>query len=260
MLNLILNTWLRVKPLSTATVATVVCAVFVTACGKASEVRTVGVHAVNYSGEDFSYWIEDAADSWNAVGGEIVRPFAAGGTLCCYKLPRKWRPGIAIKVTTRIYSEDGRPQAETGSDKTMLLTLSPYANGGKAGDLWLVRHSNGALDILSSNVQPNHKEWPGKIKGWPAPSAAYQRERLTMHIQDAEIDAKSAQESLKELNKDKFGFARREWDRMREYFPDEIRRFSGPLDEEFISYLRRTNEADLAQAQLKIERLKEAQP
>src|SRR4051812_32294869 len=58
----------------------------------------VSIHAVNYSGDNFSYILADPSDGTNKGGGETVGPYEAGGIMCCYSLPRTWHPGIQIRV------------------------------------------------------------------------------------------------------------------------------------------------------------------
>jgi Protein of unknown function (DUF3304) len=61
-------------------------------CGKSTV--SVDIHGLNYSGIEFSYMLVDPDGPDNSSVGEHIDPFAAGGTTCCYPLPKQWRPGI----------------------------------------------------------------------------------------------------------------------------------------------------------------------
>ncbi|MFL6676562.1 MAG: DUF3304 domain-containing protein [Massilia sp.] len=48
----------------------------------------------------------DPAKPDSSGGGELSDPFAAGGTTCCFSLPKKWRPGIKVRLhTTHLLSK-----------------------------------------------------------------------------------------------------------------------------------------------------------
>ncbi|WP_217430684.1 hypothetical protein, partial [Duganella vulcania] len=44
------------------------------------------------------------------------------------------------------------------------IAVPPYAPG-KMGELWVVRGTDGKFSIILSGYQPDHKDWPGRIKG-----------------------------------------------------------------------------------------------
>ncbi|RYF41926.1 MAG: DUF3304 domain-containing protein, partial [Cytophagaceae bacterium] len=72
----------------------------------------VAIHAVNYSNQEFEYVLQDPAVPENSAGGEGIGRFAAGGTMCCYSLPKKWRPGLQTKINYTYYlPEDAQGNA-----------------------------------------------------------------------------------------------------------------------------------------------------
>jgi hypothetical protein len=58
----------------------------------------VNVHGVNYGDDAFTYVVTDPINSANAAGGELIDSYSAGGTMCCYDLPRKWKPGMKLSI------------------------------------------------------------------------------------------------------------------------------------------------------------------
>ncbi|WP_332851784.1 DUF3304 domain-containing protein [Duganella sp. S19_KUP01_CR8] len=124
----------------------------------------VSIHEVNYSGDDFSYVVEDLLDSTNKGGGESIGPYETGGTMCCYSLPQTWRPGIQIKVQA-VHSARLSPD-KAGPDiaETKIVEVPEYVDG-KAGELWVVRAVDGSLSVVSSDFRPDHAKWPGAVFG-----------------------------------------------------------------------------------------------
>ena len=66
----------------------------------------VSIHAVNYSNQEFEYSIHDPKDKLNQGGGESISRFGAGGSMCCYSLPRKWRPDLKVKIDFKLIVMD----------------------------------------------------------------------------------------------------------------------------------------------------------
>jgi hypothetical protein len=153
---------------------------FMTACAKVTT-TSVNMHGVNYTSDVFSYSVEDPADKNNHGGGELIDPYAAGGTTCCYELPKKWRSGIKLQINTTRWL----PKKPDGNmpeiHEKHVLEVPPYVDG-KPGELLIMRNANGTVGVISSDYQPDHAKWPGKVKGWPAPSLEYQRERWDLYI------------------------------------------------------------------------------
>jgi hypothetical protein len=241
-------------------IAGLVCIQIVIACAK-MEIGTasVSIHGVNHTDEVISYRVVDPANADNHGGGELIDPYGAGGTMCCYELPKKWRPGIKIQVNlTR-----RPPKKGDGSlpkvQENHVIEVPPYADG-KVGDLWVLRNADGTLGVVSSDYQPDHEKWPGKVKGWPVPSLAYQRERWDLHIGLAESDVKAAKELMSELEKVPNKYALESWEGFMEHRPKDLEGFTGPSDPRFRNKLKTDNEEWLRSSELKLKEMRESRP
>lgn len=210
-------------------------------CSKASEPAaspkantvSVSVHGVNYTANPFRYVLVDAKNPSNGTGGgEHIGPFGGGGTSCCLTLPERWMPGIQVKI----HSTHWLPKTAEGNfpevAKTYIVDIPSYPEGD-AGELWVLRTAEGTAELVMSNVEPDHPQWPGKVKGWPEPSLAYQRERWELHRRLAESSVEALQSSLKELQTRKEAHLQEAWDVLKEYRPSDIKNFSGPDDPAF---------------------------
>ena len=72
------------------------CAWLVSACGTLSGDVGLSVVGVNYTESEYSMIVRDANDQTNSgVTGELT-PYSAGGQMCCFSLPSKWRPDLAL--------------------------------------------------------------------------------------------------------------------------------------------------------------------
>ena len=135
----------------------------------------VPVSGINYTDKGFSYIFEDPNNGKIDAGGEDVSPYGAGGTMCCYPLPAKWHAGITVKI--KLYDDHG------DFARDVLAEVGPYPDG-KAGQLWAALYPDGSVEAISSNFDPPHANWPGKIKGWPRPSIAYQRKLWQREVEE----------------------------------------------------------------------------
>jgi hypothetical protein len=249
-----------------------------TACAK-STTASVSIHGVNYTEEVFSYSVEDPADKNNQGGGELIDPYAAGGTMCCYELPKKWRPGIKLQInTTRWLSKTPDGNMPEVHEKHM-VEVPPYVDG-KPGELWVIRNADGTADVVSSDYQPDHVKWPGRVKGWPVPSLTYQRERWDLYIELAESDVKSAQELIADLERSPDAEVTKAWKSKAEsasrFLNDKgirsalaeqakenrklLARFTGSSDPKFREFIKQDYEKWLIDTQLKLKQLKESRP
>ena len=150
---------------------------------------TVSVSAINYPGDELgSFVFVDPDDAKRAAGGPGLRPYEAGGTMCCYSLPKKWRPGIKVKLM--YYWWKGKE--EDIKDRTTRIFEVPKYPGREPGMLWAIFYEDGSVEVVASDYDPGHPKWPGKIKHWPVPSLEYKRklwaeevERTKRSIQDS---------------------------------------------------------------------------
>lgn len=233
------------------------CAPMLVACAKSGV--PVPIHGVNHRAEEFSYVLVDPLDAANTGGGELIEPFSAGGTMCCYTLPAKWRPGIKVEIR----ETHPLPKLPDGTlpevTKKYVLEVPKYV-GGKAGELWVIRAPDGNMDIVSSNYQPDHPKWPGKIKGWPVPSLEYQRARQDLYIKEAQSNVELYISSLQELKSNPGAHARGEWSMSMKYEPATLKGYTGPDDPEYLEMLKKSYESSLVNARKKLQMEKDARP
>jgi hypothetical protein len=239
-------------------IASLFCIQMLTACAKTGT-ASVSIHGVNYTDQVFSYRVEDPANSENHGGGELIDRYAAGGTMCCYDLPKKWRPGIKIKVDVTRWLPKKADENLTEVHENHVVEVPPYVDG-KVGELWVLRNADGTIGVVSSDYQPDHEKWPGKVKGWPVPSLAYQRERWDLYIQLAEDEVKAAKELMIELGKIPDQYALESWEGFMKHRPKDLDGFTGPSDPKFRNKLKTDNEEWLKSSQLKLKELRESRP
>jgi hypothetical protein len=225
----------------------------------AKDTVPANIHSVNYSGEEFTYWLEDPLDSKNRGDGESVGPYKASGIMCCYSLPRRWRSGILVKIHAT-HSFKKTPDAELSEiAETQVVEVPPYVDG-KVGEIWVLRAADGALSIVSSDYQPDHEKWPGKIKGWPVPSLEYRRARWDLYIEGAEGNVKLYQDLLLELNETPEIGSQSAWNSYKKNLPEIVRGFTGPKDKKFLEYLHRDYEKSLTASKAELHNLKSKRP
>lgn len=229
-----------------------------TACAKGNTVAA-SIHGVNYSGDEFSYIVEDPSNAKNTGGGETIAPFGAGGTMCCYELPRKWRPGIQVKIHITRWLPKKPDGSQPELKETHMTEVPPYVDG-KAGELWVLRNADGTVSVVSSDYQPDHEKWPGKVKGGPVPSLEYQRERWDLHIKLAESDIKAAKELMTELEQTPDQYALESWENFKKYRPKDLIGFNGPADPKFRLRLKAENEEWQKNNETKLKKLRESRP
>lgn len=228
-------------------------------CGCAKPTVSVDVHGVNYSGNEFSYLLVNQSDPDSSSVGERIDPFAAGGTTCCYSLPKQWRPGIKVQIRTTHWlpkDADGNlPEVK----EEHVVEVPPYVDG-KAGELWVVREADGSVSVVSSNFQPDHPRWPGKLKGWPVPSLEYRRERWELLRQLEESNLNMFAVLLAELEKSPRERAVRAWENAQQYERDSLRDFSGPSDPKYIKYLHERYVEEFEESRARLKELTEMRP
>ena len=206
------------------------------ACAKPAPLG-VEIHAVNYSGDDFSYVLVDPSNPKTASGGETIAPFAAGGTVCCFALPKKWRPGIKVEIRTtqwlRRLPDGTLPEVK----KTEVVEVPPYADG-VPGEVWVLRSPDGVMSVLSSKFQPDHPKWPGKIKGWPVPSIEFRREYWELLKKHEEEGVDDYLALLKDVESKPQEVAKQFWETDQKYDKAAIKEFSGPDDPKYLVHLK----------------------
>jgi hypothetical protein len=231
----------------------------VAGCAEKTDVD-VNLHGVNYGGDAFSFYITDPANPEDSgAGGGIIDPFAAGGTTCCVTLPKKWRPGIKVQIHTTHWlpqKPDGRlPEVK----KVHLADVPAYADG-KPGEIWVLRAGDGSVSVISSDHQPDHSKWPGKVKGWPVPSLEYRRARWELYKQHEEMFVRNNIKLLDEIEKSPEKAAREAWEFASEYDREEIKGFSGPNDPRYVAFLRKDYAQSLVASRERLKQVLEMRP
>lgn len=227
------------------------------ACGKSA--LPVSIHGVNYSVEPFSFQLSDPIDPKNEGGGELVDSYAAGGTTCCYELPRKWRPGIKVSIHSKHWVGKNADNSLHYIDSAHLAEVPPYADG-KPGELWVLRAADGSMNIVSSDFQPDHPKWPGKVKGWPVPSLTYQRERWDLYIKHQQDFITAFEELTSKFSASPDIAAQEEWDHAIEYDKNSLVGYEGPRDPKYRAKLKEEYAKGLEQTRGEIRRLQKGRP
>jgi hypothetical protein len=230
---------------------------FLTACEKPTV--NVSLHGVNYSDATFFYAVADPQTPEKPAGGETIDPFGAGGTTCCAVLPRQWRPGLKLLVRTSYWTED-RVTKKISEFKDKQTVEVPQYLDGKPGELWVLREADGKISVISSDFQPDHPKWPGKVKGWPVPTLEYQRERWEIYRAYEEDGVKLYQNFLDELEKEPLVRAKEAWEYSKQNHPSEIREYTGPDDPRYIDFLREHYKSGLGRSKQLLNRVMEERP
>lgn len=260
------------------------CLHLLTACAKGG-VASVNIHGVNHTDREFSYRLEDPTNPKNHGGGEMVDAYSAGGTLCCYELPRRWRPGIQVQVHTIRWKDklnDDIRQPREEIREVHLVEVPEYK--GKPGELWVLLQADGRVAVVSSDLQPDHPDWPGAIKGWPVPSVDFMRKQWDMYIKHEEGNVSLYRKSLAELETSPAAMVKSEWDRRQEAiapyakrldanlpsrtnaqdeakkYRDQLSKFSGPDDPGFIELLKSEDREGLSRSEKRLFELKRGRP
>ena len=220
---------------------------------------SVSVHGVNYTANPFTFVVMDPDNESNIGGGEHIGPFSAGGIMCCFTLPSKWKAGLKVRVR----STHWLPKNDKGElpevEKVYTVDVPPYANG-KVGELWVLRISDGRIEVVSTDLQPDHPQWPGKVKGWPVPSKEYMRERWALYVKLAEELVDNNRKLIDELVSAPEETRLAAWKLDSMNFRDEVASFKGPSDPAYGLYLKNRYKEDLRKSVVRLEELKKAKP
>jgi hypothetical protein len=234
-----------------------------TACAKserASDGRVpVAVHGVNHTAQEFSFVIVDPLDKKNGAGEEAITAFGAGGTVCCFKLPKQWRPGLKVEVRATTWLPRTPENVLTSVKRNFVLEIPAYEQG-KASELWILRTADDEYSLVASNYQPDHPQWPGKIKGWPVPSVEYQRSMHETYLKEAQSDVDLSERSLADLENRPVEHGREMWEHRMVSEADALKAYKGPGDAAFLGSLREEYQTVLVAAREKLKRVKAARP
>jgi hypothetical protein len=219
----------------------------------------VNVHGVNYGDGAFTYVVADPITPANSAGGELIDSYSAGGTMCCYDLPRKWRPGIKLSID--VTHHVGKLADHTLHDVpgTEQIEIPRYPDD-KPGEIWVLRTADGKLDAVLSDFQPDHPKWPGKVKGWPIPSLEFQRRWWDISIQHNKEGIEAFEKSLAELKSDPDTRSASAWEYALRSDRKSIVGFSGPKDPNYRDMLRSEDLEGLKLSYEELERLQRGRP
>jgi len=224
-----------------------------TMAAPAKDTVPVNVHGVNYTADSFRYVVVDPKDESNRVGGEHIEPFAGSGIMCCFILPKKWGAGLKVNVRSTHSFIEGSERTLREVERVYTVEVPRYPDG-KVAELWVLRTADGGIELVSSNVEPGHPQWPGKVKGWPVPSLEYQRERWELYRKIAVENVKLHRKLLDDLRMNSGERLRKSWEHDKEYNPEVTRKYSGPDDRSYAQYQKQRyleglerSEAELAE-------------
>lgn len=237
-------------------------AVFLTACaGLTSQPKgiPVNIQGVNHTDRPFQFALIDPNDPDNNAGGEHIGPFGGGGIRCCYMLPKQWTPGMQVQIRSTHW-EKRQPDGKLPEIKQVFTVEVPRYVDGDPGELWVLRTKDGGIELVLSNVEPGHPDWPGKLKGWPEPSIEYRRERWELYRKLAEDNVKLYEEFLAELDSKPRSHLISKWESDKEYFKDEVKAFTGPDDPAYTTYLRNRYAAGLMRSNARLALLMKEKP
>jgi hypothetical protein len=227
------------------------------ACAKSA--LPVSIHGVNYSVDPFSFELRDPNDPKNRGDGELVDSYAAGGTTCCYELPKNWQPGLKVVIQSKHWLGKAADDSLHDVAGTHVIEIPRYPDG-KPGELWVLRADDGTMNIVSSDFQPDHPQWPGKIKGWPVPSLAYQRQRYDLHIDHERGGVRLFEKMLAELKEAPDTRAKDAWDFAMKDDPKSLAGYSGSEDAAYREMLRREYVEDIRLAKQRVLKLERGRP
>jgi hypothetical protein len=135
------------------------------ACG--DDTRTLGYLGVNHTQEHI------VAVALNNTGGVLDVPAMGGGgaEACCISIPRKWRPGIMIKVDWQMGGKwllddqgqpvirDNRKVLVEGAWKTRTVEIPRY-DRDKVSHLAVHFLPHDEVKVVVSWIYPEHPDYP----------------------------------------------------------------------------------------------------
>lgn len=220
----------------------------------------VNLHGVNHTADVFSFYLTDPEKPERISGGSgLIDPYGGGGIGCCAMLPRVWVPGTKLQIHATHYPKPP-PEGKRVEIKETIDTEVPEYQDGQPGELWVLRMPDGKVEVVSSNYQPDHEKWPGKLKGWPVPSLEYRRERWELYRKIEADNVEKFEGALKKLDSSPLAFAEENWRSMNEYNPHGLKGFTGPTDPLYLAELKASYTEVLRLSKQDLQRIMEAKP
>ena len=122
---------------------------------------TVSTDAVNYMHDwGLGYTLFNQADNQPIGGGILGFLEGPGGKGCCLKLPKKWRPGMQVRL-------EWQKSDKKMTEETMRVKVLEIPEYGKPGDLYVGFYPGDEIEIVVSWDEPGHPEWRGREREPP---------------------------------------------------------------------------------------------
>ena len=223
------------------------------ACARSGDTVGVSVSAINYTDQELNGFIfEQPGDDTKVAGGVPVRPFQGAGRMCCFSLPKTWRPGIKVVLRYDWWQGEDKPRQYI----TKEFEVPPYPDG-QVGTLWALFYPDGSIEVVSSDFAPGHEKWPGKIKGGPTPTLEYRRkvwqedyDQLQEQVEDFEHMVINP--SPKDIAESwKFDMERR---------PEATQGFEGPQDPRYIEQVKARFAKSVERTKLRLRQMERNRP
>ncbi|KFF49896.1 hypothetical protein GY26_05500 [Gammaproteobacteria bacterium MFB021] len=177
--------------------------------GCSDDTASLNITGVDYAGQGIgAYYVVDPTDDKNRGGGESIGPYSAGGIMCCYSVPKKWHEGLSVDVVVsyplegetgdEISASLAKRRAEGTLHETIHVEIPKYETPAK-GTLWLQFLPDKQANVVVSNLSPDHKDFPGEVKGWPVPSDEYRTKLIDRELRLVKQRLERNRRNLNEL-------------------------------------------------------------
>lgn len=237
--------------------------------GKSNDV-SLNITGVDYAGTGMdAYQVKDPDNPKNRGGGFSIRPYSADGVQCCYTVPKEWHPGLKATVLLRyplegtthdeISASLAKRQAEGTLVETYQVEIPRYTTPAK-GTLWVQFLPNKHVNLVVSDLDPSHKDFPGKVKGWPVPSVEYRRKLVDQKISEVQDRLAFNKEALEDLRENPEETTKEYWESFRRTRTLDESKYSGPDDPDFRFFLRNYLTKYISDDTKEISKLKEIRP
>ncbi len=258
-----MSLWMNRSGVRLALAGVVLVLPMLTACAKSERADDgrvpVAIHGVNHTADEFTFVVADPLDKENIAGGETILAYGAGGTMCCFNLPKQWRPGLTAEVRATIWLPATTEEKLPSVKKSYVLDVPAYEQG-KATELWILRTADNEFSLVASNFQPDHPQWPGKTKGWPVPSVQYQRIVHAQSLKQAQSDVALYESLLAGLKNRPVEHGKDAWEHRMVSDAHTLKAYKGPADPAFLAMLRADYQTGLVETTEQLKRVKAAQP
>ncbi|WP_017453016.1 DUF3304 domain-containing protein [Herbaspirillum rubrisubalbicans] len=122
---------------------------------------TVSTDAVNYMHDwGLGYTLFNQADNQPIGNGILGFLEGPGGKGCCLKLPKKWKPGMQVRV-------EWQKSDKKMTEETMRIKVMEIPEYDKPGDLYVAFYTGDEVEIVVSWAEPGHPEWTGRERELP---------------------------------------------------------------------------------------------